>query len=86
MLVETIAYKSMICRPRPIFNSVHQAVLDRIVVNIVDVLVQILLVPYLMFPETPLPYAAFSLSPARKALNRLTSAGFEISTGESSFD
>ena len=86
VLVKTLTNKSMIRRPGPVFNGIHQSMFDRIVMNIIDVLVQVLLVPYLMFPEPPLPNAAFSLFLPRKALSGFMSPGIEISTGESFFD
>ena len=61
VLVVPIPYEFVIRRPRPILDHANQAMFHRIAVNIVDVPLQILFIPYLMFPETPLPYTTFSL-------------------------
>ena len=86
VLVKILTNKSMIRRPRPVFNGIDQSMFDRIVMNIIDVFVQVILVPYLMFPEPPLPNAAFPLFLSRKALSGFMSPGLKISTGESFFD
>jgi len=86
VLIRTVTHKPMVRRPRPIFNSLCQPMLDRIIMNIIDVPVQIILVAYLMFPETPLPDAAFSLFLSGQTLPGFMPSRLEISTGESLLD
>ncbi len=48
--------------PRPLFNILGQSVLDRVVVNVIDVALQVVLVAYLVLPKPPLPDTDFSFS------------------------
>jgi hypothetical protein len=54
-LVVPFTRKPMVRRPRPISNGLHQAMLDRIVVRVIDVPLQILFITDLMLPETAMP-------------------------------
>lgn len=47
---------------RPIRDAIDQPMLDGIEVDVIDVSGKIILITYLMFPETPLPYPLLALS------------------------
>jgi len=51
-------------RVRPIARPAHQSVLDRIEVDVVDVSLEILLVPNGVFPKAPLPQRIFAIAMA----------------------
>ncbi len=63
---------TMKCRPRPIDRAVHVAVFDGIPMDVIHMPVEILLVPYLVLPKSPLPNGAFAMLGLRTIDPRLT--------------
>src|SRR5204863_9736039 len=51
-------------RIRPIARPAHQSVLDRIEVHVVDVSLEILLIPNSVFPKAPLPQRIVAIAMA----------------------
>lgn len=47
---------------RPRDNLIHPTMLDRIEMDVIDMPLQVFVVPYLMFPETSLPDSAFAFA------------------------
>lgn len=65
-----LAHISVECRPTPIRHTLHQPVFDRVDMHIVDMPCHVIVVAYLVFPKSPLPYGvlAFHIWPRSKAL------------------
>jgi len=62
--IDAISNISMVGRPRPIFYPLNKPVLDRIVMNVIDMALQVFFVANLMFPEPALPDAPFAFASA----------------------
>ena len=67
-------------------RTARQAVLDGVVMDVVDVVDQVVLVADRMLPETLLPDAAFTMASSRLGDGRLAAPAREPELGEQHFD
>ena len=63
-----LSHPAVIAGPRPVLDVFDETMLDRVVMDAIDVSLEIALVANLMLTETPLPDASFALAPAGSAL------------------
>ncbi len=61
-IIEAVLHIPAEGRVLPVLGCFCQSVLYRVVVNVIDMGIIILLVPYLMFPKSSLPYAPLPMS------------------------
>jgi hypothetical protein len=62
------SHPAVVAGPRPVFDVFDETVLDRVVMDVIDVSLEVALVANLMLPEAPLPDAPFAFAAAGAAL------------------
>jgi hypothetical protein len=82
----TISGIPLVGGPRPVFGSLHQTMLDRIVVDVVDVSLEVGFIPDLVLPEASLPNPSLSLFHPRLGLGQLLATLSRKPMGEASLD
>src|SRR2546422_7768648 len=60
--VRPLLHPTSKARVRPEMRARSQAVLDRVVVNVIQVLLEVSLIPDRVFPEAPLPHVTFAMA------------------------
>ncbi len=63
--IDAPAHKTRKAGIRPVGNALNITVLDRVPMDVIYMLFEIVLIPDLVFPETPLPKAQFAALAAR---------------------